>query len=115
MELDFLREFKLGSAAQGFAKNFGLITQLRIIIDVLKVASTAAPEVSTAGFDALRRGSQYSVELGANESRSALNRRGLDLFARNDERYESSLALAMHISRQSRQAIAAVHQLFNVQ
>src|SRR5271169_77615 len=54
MKLNFLREFKLGRAAQCLAQDFGLIAQLRVISDVLVMASPAASEVRTCGFNALR-------------------------------------------------------------
>ena len=113
--MDLLRKFELGGAAQRLTQNLGFIAQLGLMVDVLVVTSTAAAEIRTSWLDSLRRRSQDFIELDANESGAGFNHCGFDLLAGNYELHEGSLAAAMRISRQSRQAVAAIDQFFDLQ
>src|SRR5580704_13715356 len=106
-------QFELGSAAEGLAQDLGLVTKLRGVVYVLVVAATAARKVRATGFDPFVRRRDDLLELRTCESRTSLNDRRLDLLSRQNEWKKNSLAPAMFVSRQARQAISPINQFID--
>src|SRR5271166_3554573 len=115
MHGDFLLKFKLRRAAERLAQDFFLVFELRGVVDVLVVASATSAEVGASRLDALRCRSDHALQAGAAEASSALDNGNLDGIARDHKRNENSLAAAMLVSGQPRQAVSAINQLFDFQ
>ena len=68
MQLNFALQFELGDAVQIFAQNLFLDFELMLVGGVLVVASAATGEIGAGRRDAVRRGFDYGVGVGASEA-----------------------------------------------
>jgi hypothetical protein len=98
---DFVLQFELGSTAKRFPQDFGFVTKLRGVIDVLVVAAAAAREVRTAGLDPFGRRRDDPLELRTCKSRATLDHRRFNFFARQNEREKDSFAATMFVCGQA--------------
>jgi len=118
MDPDFVVEVELGGAVERFPQNLCFDLQLIFVAGVLVVASTASGEVRARGRDTVRGRFNDGIDAGAGESGLLFGERSLDTFAREDEGKKNGLTAAVgfaggRFGGNSRQAVAAVDQLFN--
>lgn len=91
MSLDFHRQVKLGGAPQCLPQDFRFETHLRVVVNVLVLASATASKVWTRGLSSLLRWLQHAFESSSRESRTLFHNRGFDSLAGQHERNEDSL------------------------
>ena len=94
MQLNFALQFELGDAAQILAQDFFLDLELMLVGGVLVVASAAAGEMRTGRRDAVRRGFNDCVGVGASEAWLFFGDRCFDFFSGENEGDEDGLAAA---------------------
>ena len=115
MDVQFGVQFQLGDAPQIFFQNASFDFELMFVVGVLIVASATVLEVRTLRRDASRGRGENFFQSGASEAGFLFAKYCLHAFAGQYEGHKHRFARALFVGRKTRQAFAAIHQLFDIE